>query len=119
MKGIVGELGEMKIPLKLDARPIKQQPYRLNPIYKKKVKDEIDRMLKADIIEPVEESEWIRPMVVQDKKQGRGIKICVDLRNLNNACLHDPFPTLFIDEVLENVGGHEAYSFTDGFSGYH
>jgi hypothetical protein len=29
------------------------------------------------------------------------------------------FLTPFTDEVLENVGGHEAYSFTDGFSGYH
>jgi hypothetical protein len=76
-------------------------------------------MLEAGIIEPVEESEWISPMVVQDKKQGRGIRICVDLRKLNDACLHDPFPTPFMDEVLENVGGHEAYSFTDGFSGYH
>jgi hypothetical protein len=119
MKGIAGELGEMKIPLRSDARPIKQRPYRLNPIYKQKVKDEIDRMLEAGIIEPVEESEWISPMVVQDKKQGRGIRICVDLRKLNDACLHDPFPTPFTDEVLENVGGHEAYSFTDGFSGYH
>jgi len=25
----------------------------------------------------------------------------------------------FIDEVLDNVGGEEAYSFTNGFSGYH
>lgn len=33
--------------------------------------------------------------------------------------MHDPFPTTFIDEVLDNVGGQEAYSFTDGFSGYH
>jgi hypothetical protein len=24
-----------------------------------------------------------------------------------------------MDEVLENVGGSEAYSFTDGFSCYH
>jgi hypothetical protein len=64
MKGIAKELGEMKIPLKPDARPIKQQPYRFNPIYKQKVKDEIDRMLEAGIIKPVEESEWIRPMVV-------------------------------------------------------
>jgi hypothetical protein len=119
MKGIARELGEMKIPLRPEARPIRQRPYRLNPIYKQKVKDEIDRMLEADIIEPVEESEWISPMVVQDKKQGRGIRICVDLRKLNDACLHDPFPTPFTDEVLENVGGHEAYSFTDGFSGYH
>ena len=91
----------------------------MNPIYKQKVKDEIDRMLEANIIELVEESEWISPMVVRDKKQGRGIRICADLRKLNDACLNDPFHTLFMDEVLENVGGHEAYSFTDGFSGYH
>jgi hypothetical protein len=119
MKCIARELGEMKIPLKPDARPIKQQPYRLNPIYKHKVKEDIDRMLEADIIKPVEESEWISPMVVQDKKHGRGIRICVDLRKLNDACLHDPFPTPFKDEVIENVGGHETYLFTDGFSGYH
>ena len=76
-------------------------------------------MLEVDIIKPVEESEWISLMVVHDMKQGRGIRICVDLRNLNDACLHDPFPTPFMDEVLENIGGHEAYSFIDGFSGYH
>lgn len=29
------------------------------------------------------------------------------------------FPTPFTNEVLENVGGHEAYSFTYGFFGYH
>jgi hypothetical protein len=118
MKGITGELEEMKIPLKLEARSIRQRPYRLNPIYKQKVKAEIDRMLENSIIEPIEELEWISTMVVQDKKQG-GIKICVELRKLNDACLHDPFPTPFTDEVLKNVGGHEAYSFTDGFSGYH
>ena len=43
----------------------------------------------------------------------------MDLRKLNDACLHDLFPTPFIDEVLENVGGQEVYPFTDGFSGYH
>ena len=31
MKGIVGDLREMKIPLRPNAKPIKQQPYRLNP----------------------------------------------------------------------------------------
>jgi hypothetical protein len=75
-------------------------------------------MLEARISKPMEESEWIIPMVVQEKKQG-GIRICVDLRKLNDACLHDPFPTPFMDEVLENVGGHKFYSFTDGFSRYH
>jgi hypothetical protein len=108
----------MNIPLKPEARPIRQRPYKLNPVYKKKVKEEIYRMFEDCIIELVEESEWISPMVVQEKEQG-GIRICVDLRKLNDVFLHDPFPTHFTDEFLENVGGQEAYSFTDGFSGYH
>jgi hypothetical protein len=70
MKGIEGDLGEMKIPLRVEVRPIKQQPYRLNLIYKQKFKVEIDRMLGVGIIEPVEEFKWIRPMVVQENKKG-------------------------------------------------
>jgi hypothetical protein len=118
MKGIKGPMGEIRIPLKQDLKPFTQIPYRLNPKYKEKVKIELDRMLEARIIEPVEESEWISPMVVQDKKTSE-IRIYVDLKKLNDACLHDPFPTPFIDEVLDNMGGQEVYSFTDGFSGYH
>jgi hypothetical protein len=76
----------------------------LEPKYKEKVKIELDRILVEGIIEPIEESDWISPMVVQDKKT-REISICVDLRKLNDACLHDPFPTSFTDEVLYNVGG--------------
>ena len=109
----------MRIPLKEDAKPIKQPPYRLNPRYKEKVKDEIDKMLTSGIIEPVEESEWVSPMVVQENKTKGDIMICVDLRKLNDASLHDPFPTPFTDEVLDNVGEQENYSFTNGFSGYH
>jgi hypothetical protein len=68
MKGIKGPMGEMKIPLKPNERTVKQRPYILNPKYKEKVKIELDRMLEEGIIEPVEESESIIPMVVQYKK---------------------------------------------------
>ena len=71
------------------------------------------------IIEPIEESEWVSPMVVQDKKTKGEIRICAYMRKLNDASIHDPFPTPFTDEILDNVGGHEVYSFTYGFSGYH
>jgi len=43
----------------------------------------------------------------------------MDLIKLNDACVHDPLLTPFTDEVLVNVGGQEAYSFTDAFFGYH
>ena len=61
-------------------------------------------MLPVGIIEPVEESEWVSPMVVQEKKTKGDIRIFVDLCKLNDASLHDPFPTPFSDEVLDNVG---------------
>lgn len=57
-------------------------------------------------------------MVIQDKKT-KQIRLYGDLIKLNDACIAYFFPTPYIDEVLESVGGHEAYSFMDGFSGYH
>jgi hypothetical protein len=48
MKGLSRDLGEMNIPLKLEERP-----YRLNPIYKEKVKVEIDNMLEVGVIETI------------------------------------------------------------------
>ena len=95
----------MKITLKLDAKPITQRLYRLNPKYKETVHQELDNMLEAGIIEPMEESDWVSPMVVQEKKQKGEIRICIDLWKLNDACVQDPFPMLFTDEVLDNVGG--------------
>jgi hypothetical protein len=115
MKGIVGDLGEMKIPIRAEARPIRQRPYKLNPIYKKNVIDEIDRMLEAGNIEPVEESEWVILVVVKENKKG-GIRICVYLRKLNDVFLHESFPTPFTDEVLDNTGRQEAYSFVNSQS---
>lgn len=109
----------MKITLKPNAKLVKQRPSHLNSKYKENVGIELDKMLAPGIIEPMEESDWVSPMVVQEKKQKGEIRICMDLRKLNDTYVHDPFPTPFTDEVLENVCGPEAYSFTDGFSGYH
>eukprot|EP00253_Pinus_taeda_P009794 PITA_09794 len=72
-------------------------------------------MIVAAVIEPAEEPEWVSPMVVQENKIQGEIIIYVDLRKLNDACLHDPFT----DEVLDNVGAQEVYPFTYGISRYH
>jgi len=69
------------------------------------MRDKLDKMLTTGIIELVKESNWVSPMVVQEKKTKGEIRICIDLRKLNDACVHDLFPTPFTDEVLENVGG--------------
>ena len=46
------------------------------------------------------------------------LRICVNFRELNKVTLRDPSPTPYVDEILNEVAGHECYSFTDGFSRY-
>jgi len=45
----------MKITLKPNANNVKRRLYRLNPKYKEKVCQELDKMLKERIIKPIEE----------------------------------------------------------------
>ena len=54
----------MKIDIKPDARPVKNRSYKLDHKYKEIVKKEIDNMLAAGIIYPIDQSEWASPMVV-------------------------------------------------------
>ena len=57
--------------------------------------------------------------MIQNKNDDMEIRVYVNYHSLNNACVHDPFPMPFSDEVLDNVVGKKAYFFSDGFPGYH
>lgn len=54
MKGIVWELGEMKIQLCLDTKLVNKHPYKLNPKYKEKVWHELANIIDVGIIVPIE-----------------------------------------------------------------
>lgn len=69
LKGIIGDLGVMNITLKLDVKPVKQRPYLLNPKYKERVCLDLDKMLVIGIIELVEESDWVRQIVVEGRNK--------------------------------------------------
>ena len=71
----------MKIKLLYNAKLVKKRPYKLSHTYKYLVKNEIDNMLKAGIIYPVDQSWWSGPMVVQPKKHDpKYIKVYVGFR---------------------------------------
>ncbi|MCO5552309.1 hypothetical protein L7F22_005820 [Adiantum nelumboides] len=116
LKGVDPEVCQHEIPLKPDARPIKLQRYRINPNYAKKV-EEIDNLLKARFNTEVESIDWLFPIVVVPKKNGK-LRVCVDYLKLNAHTIKDPFPLPFTDMMLDEIAGHEMYSFMDGYSGY-
>ena len=86
----------------------------MNQNYVVRVKEDIDKLLRVEFIQPVMQATWLSPIVVIPKKNGN-IRVCVDYRKLNAATIMDTFPLRFTDGVLDVVAGHELYSFLDGF----
>ncbi|KAB2635364.1 hypothetical protein D8674_025898 [Pyrus ussuriensis x Pyrus communis] len=59
----------------------------------------------------------ISNIVIVLKKSGQ-IRVCVDFRDLNDACPKDDFPLPITEIMVDATTGHEALSFMDGSSGY-
>jgi len=117
LKGIPPEIVEHRIPLVSGAVPIRQKERRMNPQLQLIVKEELEKLLQAGFIKPVEITDWVSPMVLVKKKNGK-LRVCVDYRKLNSYTQKDHFPLPFITNILEEVAGHELYTFMDGYSGY-
>jgi len=77
----------------------------------------MQKLLDVGFIYPISDSEWVSPLVLFPKKNGKW-RICVDYRDLNKATKKDHFPLPFIDQVLDGIVGKKFFSFLDGFSGY-
>ncbi len=107
-----------KIELLLNAKLIKTKQRRWNPKYTTMVKEELDKLLEARFIRPMETTEWVSPMVLALKKNGK-LKVCVNYKVLNKVIKKDRYPLPFCEENLEEVIGHEMYTFGDGYRGYH
>eukprot|EP00253_Pinus_taeda_P011850 PITA_11850 len=87
----------------------------MNPALKDIVKEELQKLLDAGFIYPISNSEWVSPLVLVPKKNGKW-GISVDYRELNKATKKDHFPLPFIDQVLDGLAGKKFFSFLDGFS---
>jgi hypothetical protein len=109
----------MKIELISREKPIKKQLYKLAHKYKPIIQKEIEGMLSAEIIYPINKSEWESPMVVQLKNNNpKKLRICIDFGGINKLTLMNSFPTPFANKIINEFVGHECYSFIDIFLGY-
>ena len=70
-----------------EASPIKQRPYRINPIKLDQMRKEIEYMLKNKIIEP-SSSSWSSPYVLVPKPDGT-VWFCTDLRKVKGKPPHN------------------------------
>jgi hypothetical protein len=82
-----------------------QRPWRMNPNYAQMIKEELDKLLDAWFIIPVENLEWVLPITVTIKK--RKLWICVNYSKLNDCTKKDYYPLHFIDDILDEIANHE------------
>ena len=93
-----------------DIRPLKQPQQRMNPMLREIVKEELQKLLKVGFIYPISDSQWVSPLVVVPKKNGKW-RIYVDYRELSKASLKDYFSLPFIDHVLDALDGKIIFPF--------
>ena len=96
------------------AIPRKQSSRRPSKEHVDDIKDEVRKLKQAGAIKKVFYLEWLANIVVVKKKSGKW-RVCVDFRNLNMACLKDPFPMPRIDQLVDATVGHPRMSFLDAF----
>ena len=62
-------------------------------------------------------TDWCAGMVVVPKKSGE-VRICVDLKPLNESILHEVHPLPCVDETLAQLTGAKTFSKLDANSGF-
>lgn len=107
-----------KVKMKTSSAPVAQKLRPLPFSVRQPVSDEIEKLLAADVIERVNASEWVSPIVAARKADG-SIRLCVDLREPNKAIVADNFPLPHMEELLHALNGARCFSKVDLASAYY
>ena len=116
----LGNLGEAyEIKLKPDAKPRALFAPRRVPLpLRNKVLEELNRMESIGVISKVSEpTAWCAGMVVVPKQNGN-LRICVDLKPLDENLLREVHPLPKVDETLAQLAGAKIFSKLDANSGF-
>ena len=116
----LGNLGDpYEIKLKEGARPYTlYTPRNVSIPYRAQVGRELDRMQQMGVIERVKEpTQWCAGVVVVPKKSGE-VRICVDMKPLNESVLREVYPIPTVEETLAQLSGASVFSKVDANSGF-
>ena len=111
--------GEYQIMLKPGAQPFALTTARNVALpLRPKVKEELSRMEALGVITKVEEpTDWCAGMVAVPKPSG-DVRICVDLKPLNESVRREFHPLPKVDDNLAQLAGATVFSKLDANSGF-
>lgn len=108
-----------KIQIMPNAVPVQQKLRRLQFSVRQAVLEELQDLQEKGIIERIDPSPWVSPVVVMQRRGGGKPRMCVDLRERNKVIVCDCHPLPHMDELFCNLRGATVFSTTDLASAYH
>ena len=116
--GSLGEISttEHRIDVIPGSKPLSQQPYRAGFREREFLALEMDKMLRAGVIEPAQ-SAWASPVVIVPI-QDRSYRFCVDYRRLNAVTIRDVYPLPRMDDYIDSLGEPSVFTTLDCNPGY-
>ena len=120
-----------KLRLKPDAVPAKHRPRKVPVHLQEAFHEEVERLVKIDVFEPVTEpTEWVNSFVVVEKVIDssnahsphhtikKSIRLCIDPKDLNEALEREPYYSRSIDELISMFAGAKVFTIVDMDKGY-
>ena len=94
--------------------PLRRTAVSLKP----KLKQELERLQKMEVIQQVDEpTDWVSQFVTRTKKSG-DLRICIDPGQLDKALKREHYQLPIIEEVLPELAQAKVFSKLDLASGY-
>ena len=116
-------LGKMKnTKIKIELKPdVKLKYCKACPVpyaLRNKIDNELDRLVKENILKPVEFSEWATPIVPVLKSDG-SVRLCGDFKQtVNKAAKCDNYPIPKTEDLFASLGGGDKFTKLDLSNAY-
>ena len=120
-----------KLRLKPDAVPAKHRPRKVPVHLQDAFHEEVERLVKIDVLEKVTElTEWVNSFVIVEKVIDssnahspnhvikKSICLCIDPKDLNEALEREPYYSRTIDELISMFAGAKVFTIVDMDKGY-
>ena len=120
-----------KLRLKPDAVPAKHRPRKVPVHLQEAFHEEVEQLVKIDVLEPVTEpTERVNSFVVVEKvidssnahsphhSMKKSIRLCIDPKDLNEALEREPYYSRSIDELISMFAGAKVFTIVYMDKGY-
>ena len=108
MPGLDPQVAMHRLNINSDVKPVKQQQRRFRPEVMEAIQSEVRKLIDSSFIREEQHPDWVANIVPVAKKNGK-IWICIDFRDLNEACPKDEFLLPITDVIVGPETFHSSF----------